>query len=283
VTGLRGTVLVLALLIVSGCGSSGTKARRDSVNAYFAQVAKAQIGLLSNEGQIDSTLQAFSLTRSTPAERVQLQEAKRDVEDALRRVRALQPPPDARKLDGLIVRRLEVQDSVVDELIATAAYIPKLAATAPLLQAAVVGLRRDLAAVATGTGAHTVRNGSAAGLEQDATAFGDYGDALKPVSTVLEGLTAPPILSPALNAERQAVKRSITLCATIRRTLLHRDIAGANAAIHSLFSISTALNGAQTAKRQAAAARAYDARLRQIDALAKKVNLERDRLVKVIG
>jgi hypothetical protein len=81
------------------------------------------------------------------------------------------------------------------------------------------------------------------------------------VSTVLAGLTAPPILRPSLDAQRHEVARSSALCATIRSTLLRRDIPAANAAIHSLFTVSATLNGAGTKNQQAAAARAYDARL----------------------
>jgi hypothetical protein len=281
---VRGTVLVLALLVLCGCGSSGTTHRRDAVNAYFAQVAKAQANLLASEGQIDSALQKFSLTSSTPSERAQLQRAKTEVTQASRRVRALKPPVDARKLHGLIVQRLSLQESVIDELIATTVYLPRFAATAPPLQAALVKLQHDLAAIAAGAGAPTVAaNRGNAVLDQYAAAFGAYGDALQPVTATLDSLTPPAILRPALAAERQALERSISLCTTIHTALLRGDIPGANAAIRSLFTVSASLNGAETAKRQAAAAQAYDARLRQIDALATKANRERARLVRVIG
>jgi hypothetical protein len=125
--------------------------------------------------------------------------------------------------------------------------------------------------------------GGTATLDRYAAAFGGYGDALQPVSSVLNALRPPPILQATLVAERKAVARSITLCNTIRSTLHHRQIPAANKAIHSLFTVAAALNGAQTATQQAAAARAYNARLRRINAVATKVNLERDRLVRVIG
>jgi hypothetical protein len=286
VTAGRGTVLVLALLVLAGCGSSGTKARRDAVNAYFADAAKAQIGLLSKEGQFDSTLQAFSLTSSTPAEVAKLRGVRQEIDLASRNVRALRPPQDARKLHGLLVRRLALQRSVVDELIATSLYIPRLAAAGPPLHAAIVDLRSNLAAIAATPSPSkpvVASGGAAAVLDRYAAAFGGYGDELKPVSASLERLSAPPIMQPALSAQEQSLKRSIALSAAIRAALRRRDIPAANAAIHSLFTVSAALNGVQTRKRQADAARAYDARIRQIDALAKKADLERARLVRVIG
>jgi hypothetical protein len=148
------------------------------------------------------------------------------------------------------------------------------------LHAAAVVWRRDLAAIAKP--APTLSK-STPSLDRYAAAFGGYGDALKPVSARLDTLVAPPILRPPLVAEQQALKRSIALCDEIRRALRRRDIPAANTAIHSLFGVSASLNGIQTRKEQAAAAKAYDARLHRIDVLATKVNLERDRLVKLIG
>jgi hypothetical protein len=174
---------------------------------------------------------------------------------------------------------------VVDELIATSLYVPKLATVGPPLHTAVVVLRQDLAAIAT-TSRSTptvASHGTAGVLDRYATAFGDYGAALKPVSVQLGHLTAPPIMQPALAAEQQSLKRSIALSAAIRAALRKRDIPAANAAIHSLFTVSSALNGAETRNRQAEAARAYDARVRQIDVLARKADLERTRLVRTVG
>jgi hypothetical protein len=53
--------------------------------------------------------------------------------------------------------------------------------------------------------------------------------------------------------------------------------------VTSSVAVAATLNGAQTQAEQAAAARAYNARLRQIDLVARKINLERARLVKLIG
>jgi hypothetical protein len=280
VTAIRGASLVLVMLVVAGCGSDGTKARRDAVNTYFGQVGTAQRNLLAAQGQINATLQGFSLSGTTTAELAQLRVARVELDQALRHVRTLDPPEDARRLQRLIVQRLALQRSVVAELIEAAVYIPKVAATARPIQAALVALRTELRAIGTST---VAAGSSAVPLDRYAVAFGGYGDALRPVSARLHALVAPPILRPGLDAERVAIARSIELCDAIRTALGRRDIVAANKAIHSLFSVSATLNGASTQARQAAAARAYDARLHQMDVLATKVNAERSRLVKLIG
>jgi hypothetical protein len=284
-TAIRGAAVVLVLVVAVGCGSSSaTKQRRDAVNAYFTDVGNAQLTLLSKQGQINSTLKQFSLTRTTALELKRLRNARRDVDDALQHVRALHPPADATKLHALIVERLVLQRSIVDELIGAEVYLPKIAAVSPVLGAAVAALRNDLSEIAKPTGTNTVKpNGAAATLDRYAAAFGGYGDSLAPVSAKLAKLDAPSILRPSLDAEQSGVRRSITLCSAIRSALLKRDIVAANAAIHSLFSVASTLNGPRTRKEQAAAARAYDARLTRINTVATKVDLERARLVRVIG
>ena len=73
------------------------------------------------------------------------------------------------------------------------------------------------------------------------------------------------------------------LCNTIRSTLHKNDIAGANASIHALLTLTQTIGGTSVRKAQEAAARAYDAKVSKIDSLATQINLERSRLVAQVG
>jgi hypothetical protein len=64
---------------------------------------------------------------------------------------------------------------------------------------------------------------------------------------------------------------------------VRRDAPAANAAIRSLFGVVVEVKGVGTQKAQAAAVRAYDARLVQIATLARRVATERQGLVQAIG
>lgn len=280
---MRNVVLFFVLAFcLAGCGSDNAKTRRDAVNGYLDRVSKAQLVLVGRQAQLSDALQRFSLTRSTPKELRQLREGRGEVAATLVRVRALDPPKDAKRLDALIVQRLVLQRDLLDELIATAVYIPKVAATGPPLQAAVARLRSDLG-VKSSASARVGGGGSRRTLADYAVAFGAYGDALKPIATRLRALTAPPILKASLDAERRALTRSIALCATIRDSIAARKIPAANAAIQALFTVSATLNGTRTQREQAAAARAYNARVRRIDTVASRIARERLRLVKLVG
>lgn len=286
--GLRCTAaLVVAVAVtVAGCGSNGsstTKQRREAVNTYLTEVSSAQVGLLGRQGAIDSALQGFSLTRPSPKELAELKSGAAAVDRALRRLRALDPPRDARRLHALLVRRLALQRSVLGGLVQATAYIPKLAASGAPLRSAAVRLRQDLARLSATPSSGVPTSGPRSTLGQYAAAFGRYGEALKPVAANIAALHAPAFLAPGHDSEVSTLRRSISLCAGIRAALIRGDIAAANADVHDLFGGAQAANGGQAAKAQLAAARTYDAEIKRIDALAIRISRERTRLVASIG
>ena len=271
-----GCALVVVLLAACGSGDS-TKARRDAVNRYLTGVQNAQVEFMGRQGQIDSALQAFSLSQPSAREVRSLRLAHTTIVTTLRRVRALDAPPDARRLDRLLVRRLVVQQQLVDELIQTSADVSRLTAAAPRLSAAAARLRADLAARAVPAG------GSAATLARYGAAFGRYGDALRPLSPRLAPVQARSLLGPTLEAQSDALRRSVALCDTIRRDLAKPDVPAANRAIHDLLTIAASLGGEALSKREAAVAATYDAKVADVNRLAIAIGKERERLVRVIG
>jgi len=274
---------LLVAVAVTGCGSSTTKKRRDAVNAYLGQVSAAQVDLLGRQGEIDAALRRFSLTRPTAKELAALKSGEATVGGALRRLRALDPPRDARRLHALLVQRLALQRSMLGGLVQATDYISNLAASGGALRSAAVGLQRDLARLSATPSSGVPATGARSALRSYAEAFGKYGDALKPVAARIAALRAPALLAPGHDAEVGTLRRSISLCAGIRSALMRGDIAAANADVHDLFAGAQAPNGVQVEKAQIAAARAYDAELKRLDALALRASRERARLVASIG
>jgi hypothetical protein len=182
------------------------------------------------------------------------------------------------------VRRLAVQQGLLDELIQTSHDLARLAEAGPSLTAAAAQLRSDLAAISAAPRRPTVPPaGSQDLLKRYGEAFGRYGDTLRPVAPRLAPAPAVSLLRPTLEVQQAALQRSVTLCDEIRRALARPDIPRANTAIHSLLTLAATLNGVETRTREAAAARVYDARIGKLNALAKAIGAERDRLVRAIG
>lgn len=267
------------MLLAVACGSSG-HAQKDAVNAYIAQVRTAQAPLLESQGQINLALQAFSLSKPAPAELLRLQRARQTVVATRNRLRALDPPPEAKHLDSLIARRIRLQVALFDSLIETVQDVRRLAKVAAPLTAAAHRLNLDLNAIG---GSRVPTGGSQAFLGRYAGAFGRYGDALEPIGAGLGRPGGTSLLRPTIDTERRAIVRSTRLCDTIRRTLRRGDIDSANAAIHDLLTLTQTGRGEPVRKAQEAAARAYDARLAELDRLVSAISNERLRLVERIG
>ena len=274
----RAACCCLLVLLAVSCGSGGHP-RRDAVNAYLAQVKKAQATLIGGQGQIDLTLQAFSLTKSPANELQKLQRDRRTVATTLKRLQVLEPPPDARHLHALILQRSKLQVALFDSLIETLRDLPRLRAVGPPLTAAAQRLSADLAAA----GGTQVKGGSKAFLQLYAAAFGRYGDTLRPIGAGLAPAKGGSLLRPTIAAERSLIARSTSLCDTIRSTLAKNDIDGANAAIHELLTLTQTAGGTSVRAAQQSAARAYNARAAKIDRLARSIAGERAKLVQRVG
>jgi hypothetical protein len=278
-----GCALVVAVLAACGSGDA-TKSRREAVNRYLTGVQNAQVTFMGRQGQIDAALQSFSLAKPTATERRSLRLAHTTIAGTLRKVRALEVPPDARRLHRLVVRRLVVQQQLVDELVLTSQDVTRLTAAAPPLAAAAARLRGDLAAIAsTPAPAKVPKGGSAQTLARYGAAFGRYGDALRPLAARVAPAQAPSLLGPTLEAQHAALVRSVALCDTIRRALAKPDVVLANKSIHDLLTIAASLGGTELSKREAAAASVYDAKVAQVNKLAGAIGKERERLVREIG
>jgi hypothetical protein len=278
VAAARAACCCLLVLLAVGCGSGGHP-RRDAVNAYLAQVKRAQAPLIGGQGQIDLTLQAFSLTK-TPAN--ELQKLRRDrttVARTVRRLQVLEPPPDARHLHALIMQRSRLQVALFDSLIETLRDLSRLRAVGRPLTAAAHRLSTDLATA----GGTRVKGGSKAFLQRYAVAFGRYGDTLRPIGAGLAPAEGGSLLRPTIAAERSLIARSTSLCDTIRSTLAKNDIDGANAAIHELLTITQTAGGTSVRAAQQSAARAYNAQVAKIDRLAASIAGERAKLVQRVG
>ncbi|HET7450283.1 MAG TPA: hypothetical protein VFJ78_06765 [Gaiellaceae bacterium] len=275
----RFAALGVALVMFAGCGSNGTQHRRDAVNQYIDDVGKAQVDLAGQQGRIDAALAAFSLTKPTAQELAALRRGRAAVDSAVTRVSAVDTPADAARLDRLILERLRLQRSLLDELIRTELDAKVLIAVAPKLRAAAIRLRDDLAAIA----AHpsVPKGGSAALLDRYGEAFGRYGDTLRPEVAGLKATDS--LLRPTVAEQRRAVSWSVDLCDEIRADLKRRDIGSANAAIHTLLALSATLNGPTVRRAQEAVARSYNAQIARIAKLEQQISAERGRLVRTIG
>jgi hypothetical protein len=273
-------LVVVVVAVLAGCGS--THARRNAVNTYFTKVDKAQQDLLASTGEIDQAFQAFSLSSNKPAETRELRRAQSEIGRALTRVRAISPPPDARRVHSDLVRLLGLELAVSHELVWTVGFQPRFSAALAPLPAASRRLASQIAAAGKGS-PKLSHETTAQSLNAFGSAFTRFGASLGGVQADLDKLSAPPTLRPSLLVERRTLRRSIALCHEIASQLARKDVNGANASIHDLFLATAGVSSTATRNAQAAAVRAYDRRLAKIAALSSRVARDRQQLVQAIG
>jgi hypothetical protein len=263
--GRAGIVVAATVALLAGCGGSGDDARRDAVNAYIDQANRAQEPAIAENAAIDEALAAFTLQRMTTAKLRRLEQARAKLRESIRRVQALEPPPEAVKLHRSILRLLRLQAALVHELVWTARYVRENDGAAEPLDAAGKTLTRDL--------------GRANSARELANAFGRYEASLEQVLAELDAIDAPPLLRAALDAERRAIRRGANVSGQIVDALERGDVDEANARIADLLALAGNLDSIRTQKEQIAAAKAYNERVARIDRAGAQVARERQALV----
>jgi len=147
--------VLVVVLALAACGGSKGNPRRDAVNTYFDKVDKAEAGVISSSGEIDQALRNFRLSGNSPAEIRELTFARGRLATALKRVRALQPPPDARRVHADLVELLTLQHAAAAELLHVVTYEPRFVQALAPLPAAGKALSRDIRQAAKTTSAPT--------------------------------------------------------------------------------------------------------------------------------
>jgi mono/diheme cytochrome c family protein len=127
-------MLLAAAIVLAGCGGGNQgNERRDAVNAYFDRVDRAEAGLVGSSGEIDRAFRGFTLTGNSANEVHELTFARNRIASALRRVQAIDPPREARRLHADVVQLLLLQHAAAAELLAVVNYEPSFRhALAPL-------------------------------------------------------------------------------------------------------------------------------------------------------
>lgn len=263
---LAGAIVVAAL---AGCGGGGGHARRDAVNLYFDRVDRAQAGLAARQPAIDKALAAFSVKGNSDAEVRALVRARLELDRARRAVAAVTPPPEARALHRDLVRLLAGQAAIADELVRMSGFMPRLQSVLRPLVPAAAALNQDLRA--------------AKGYAPVGAAFARYRSSLTEVIARLDALDPPPVLQPVVVGDRRLLANVVALCRRAEAALAAHEAAKADAAVRAVFAANAVVETKRTQAAQLAAARAYNARLKAINALADTVARERLRLVKSVG
>lgn len=284
-----------AVTVTLARGSSESPAHR-RVSAYIKQVDGVQQDLGFRLTRLLAAYRGFTNGNGGPRVRSQLAEAERTLRTLVRRVRALEPPPEAKQLHRLIVRLVVLDADVAHEVLQIATFSPQFREAVAGAVKASRRLSKELAAVkfptphkVHGTPAkiakaradYHARATAAAGAQADAVER--YSAALSRVLLKLHALRPPLVLAPEFHAQERAFaatrRAGLTLSAGLRSSdLSHVPL------LSRRFSVAARSAGSVASQRaQIAAIKAYNARVRQVGALGGRIRTEVTRLQQAVG
>jgi hypothetical protein len=264
----RGLGLVLlSVLVVSGCGSSAKDKRRDAVNAYLNRVDKIQTRFAPSFNVANQAYRDFARGKGGTKQLAKLRGAEVAIVGARDALQQLRPPKDAEKLHQQLVQLYNLDAALGLEALTLQQFLPE-----------VRQVLKDLARV-NNSYRTSLANTTTAG--EQATALDNYGNAVSGVVKEFRAMAAPPALEPWRASQVTRLQQIVDTGHLLAKAFRAGDRTAVAALIKRFrFLLSHQPNVSQA---QHDAVKAYDNRLVGITRLEGKIQAEHQRLQNLLG
>jgi hypothetical protein len=254
---------ILAAVLLVGCGGDD---KREDVDAYIRDVNAIEQQLLIDLSHASAAYRDFTTHEKELVKlRPKLVAAERSMRRHDRRLGALQPPPEARRLHQLVRQLTRAQVELADELQRSAVYLPGYSEALRPLDAAQTRLRKDLGEARTASSqARAVRRFE-----------GVVADALERLAR----LDVPAVMSGTHKTQSSTLEllrdSARDLATALERGGRPDEI---RVLLERLVNAPLAARSLSSQKTRIAAVKAYNARVEHVQELARRVERERLRL-----
>lgn len=262
-----GCLLLLSVLVLSGCGDSAKDKRRDAVNEYLDQVERIQLHYAPSFELANKAYQDFSKGKVGKRQLERLRGAEVSILAARNSLSDVKPPEDAQKLHHDLIRLYDMNAQLGLEVITLQQFLP--------------GVRKTLDKLARVNAKYRTNLATTTSAGDQAAALDGYAAAISGVNKELKGLPAPTALRPWQHSQvtrlRQIVETGRTLALALR--------VGDRTAVDGLIKRFRFLLAHQPNVTQAQhdAVKAYDDRLVGLTKLQGRVAAEHQRLQNILG
>lgn len=261
---MRAALALAAALALTGCGASHSATARDHVTGYLGRenaiVARSQPALVA----VHQALVDFSHHRTSAATAKELAKAATTFRRLRVQLRAANPPPQAAKLQGLVLEVVARQAALTNELRTLVVFEPAFAAALTPVVAANTAARTHLRAAKTPA--------------EVADAVDTYRAAVGRSLKKLRPLRPPALERPLYEAQVSRLTKLDAALGKLASAARSGDARAAARAEHeiSVAAVSSDSRANQMAERNAVIA--YDKAVAEIAVLTQKITAERDRL-----
>jgi hypothetical protein len=262
-----GCFVLVAALLLTGCGSSAKSKRRDAVNSYLGHIQKIQQHYAPSFALANQAYRDFSKGKPTKRQLQRLRGAEISILAARNTLQAVTPPEDARKLHRELLRLYDLNAQLGLEVITLQQFLP--------------AVQKVLAGLGNVNKSHRQSlSGSNTAIEQ-AAALDSYGSAIDPVVDRLRRLGPPPALRPWQRAQVRRLQDIVDTAHLLARAIRARDPSATKAlVVRFRFLLAHQPNVSQA---QHDAVKAYDNRLVRISKLQGEIASEHQRLQDKLG
>jgi hypothetical protein len=260
-------LVLLTLLVLTGCGSSEKDKRRDAVNDYLGRVDTIQRRFAPSFEIANRAYRDFAKGKTGKKQLQRLRGAEVSIIAARNELRALTPPKDARKLHGLLLELYDLDAAIGLEAITLQQFLPDVRNVLEQLSSVNNDYRSDLSKTTT--------------AGEQATALDAYANAVTQVVKRFEKLAPPPALRPWKSSQITRLNQVVQTAHDLATALRVGDRDAVAALIKRFrFLLSHQPNVSQA---QHDAVKAYDDRLVGVTKLQGKIAAEHQRLQNLLG
>ncbi len=260
-------LVLLLVLVVSGCGSSAKSKRRDAVNDYLGQVETIQQRFTPSFTIANQAYRDFAKGKGGKKQLLRLRGAEVAIIAARDALQQVNPPPDARKLHRQLLHLYNLDAALGLEALTLQQFLPSVRRVLKDLARVNNSYRKNLASTTT--------------VGEQAAALDSYSNAVAGVVASFRGLAPPPALRPWQTAQVTRLQQIVDTGHLLAKGLRVGDRNAVPALIKRFrFLLSHQPNVSQA---QHDAVKAYDNRLIGINRLQGKIQEEHQRLQNLLG
>jgi hypothetical protein len=260
-------LVLLTLLVLTGCGSSEKDKRRDAVNEYLGKVETIQNRFAPAFEIANRAYRDFAKGKGGQKQQQRLRGAEISIIAARNQLRKLAPPKDARKLHRLLLELYDLDAALGLEAITLQQFLPDVRNVLEELGRVNGAYRSDLSKTTT--------------AGEQARALDAYANAVNGVAKTFEKLAPPPALRPWRNAQITRLEQIVDTGHDLASALRVGDRVAADALVKR-FRVLLA-HQPNVSQAQHDAVKAYDDRLVGISKLQGKIAAEHQRLQNLLG
>ena len=266
---MRRLAVLAALLPLTGCGGHApSHASRDAVRGYISHVNAIELALHKQVEAVSDATVTFSKARDMRVATAALARAQRTFHRLHVRLERVTPPASARRLHRLLLALIAREESLAGELRTLSVFGPSFADALRPLAAANTSARTTLK--------------SATDPVSVAAALHRYRAAVAAAAARVRTLRPPAVERPQYDAQLQRLTGLESTLGQLERAVRARDRTAVARAEHALSVVSVSSDTRARQRAQRDAVLTYNARVASVDALAMRVQRERDRLQRAL-